>query len=222
MRPNPRAVPRIQLVDGRVPLLVVDDFYDDPDDVRALALRCDFTDAGGYPGTQAKIDRLTPVVFAALDRFASLISRCYGTRVRRRNVETDFATISMRPEDLRPQQMHPHVDHWLFSGLLYLTPGSESGTNFFRFRRSGKVTLDTPVEIQNWLAFINDPMNAPAGGGYVIDGNEHWELVHRVPGYFNRLLCFPTNIFHSGDVGPYAGQSELVNQRITQRFLALK
>ena len=54
---NPECAARMELVGGRIPVLVADDFYADPDAVRAHALSLPFAPPPyPYPGRLAEID----------------------------------------------------------------------------------------------------------------------------------------------------------------------
>jgi hypothetical protein len=201
---------------GRHRLLIVDDFYRDPDAVREGALRCDFRAGGHYPGVRAKLSNAEPGVAETLDFIRHLLPRTFAVESRTAEIVSDFALITTPPGQLSAVQKHPHADPCHIMGIVYLNPASNGGTSFYRHKQSGLDAV-TDAQAAAIFAYISDPRVSSALEGYISGTNDHWERIHSVAGRFNRFVAFEGNVLHSGDVFvPDAPAQE--RYRLTQRF----
>jgi hypothetical protein len=175
-------------------LLVVDGFYNDPDEVRALALGSDFSVRGNYPGLRTGpflhkgildgVQRLVevPIVWWPEDTYNGAFQ--YTTATDRTWVHTDHTTN--------------------YAGVLYLTPEAppNSGTAFFRHRPSGADHYPTDPDLQA-------ECEADAGNF------DRWVITDVVANFYNRMILFDSTRFHAS-VGTFG--SELANARLFQTF----
>ena len=198
------------MIAGKFPVVLVDGFYERPDDIRTAALTLQFRPPTNqpYPGKLAQIpanpsllDAVNSVTQMANSEFLPRADIEYrGTPVTAlRVVSTDFAIVDMHPTELEPVQRKPHIDPVAVFGLVYLNHESRGGTLFFR-----QTTEDTKeVRI-----------------GYLTVSDEHFELLGKIEPRFNRLAIYPGFVLHSGEIaGDWIENEErFTNPRLTQRF----
>jgi hypothetical protein len=185
----------------RSTFVVVDDFYDDPDDVRGRALALDFQRAEGanYPGvTAATPDDIEPTMTA----FARLLG---GIDLRCRRNEGAFRIATAA--DMATRHSIVHVDTPDFSAVIHLSPKSAEGTYFYRHRELGleRVSEADNLRPEVRQAIEDDTLDLDA-----------WEVTHMIPTRYNRLVVFDGKYFHSG---PHLLTGETLDEgRLTQNF----
>jgi hypothetical protein len=178
----------------RFTVVVVDAFYNDPDDVRRLALESDFSVRGNYPGVRTPpflhdgirdgIQHIvqSPIVFWPEDTYNGAFQ--YTTADDTTWVHSDHTTN--------------------FAGVLFLTPNPTpgSGTAFFRHRATGLDYYPTDPELQRRCE----------GDATRFDA---WEKTDVVSNAFNRLVLFDSTRFHASE-GTFG--STLADARLFQTF----
>jgi len=203
----------VEMIAGKFPVVLVDEFYERPDDIRAAALTLPFRKPTHqpYPGKLAQIppnpslrDAVNCVTqFANAEFLPRAPIRQRGNLVTSlRVVDTDFAVVDMHPDELEPVQRKPHVDPVPVFGLVYLNHEDRGGTLFFQ------QIADEPEEV---------------GPGYLTHSNEHFELLGKIEPRFNRLAIYPGFVLHSGEIAGdwIEGEERFTNPRLTQRFVFL-
>jgi uncharacterized protein DUF6445 len=210
---NPAAAGRMELVGGQIPVLIADDFYADPDAVRAHALSLPFAPPPyPYPGGLGAIDEANPSLAATRHAVLAMINRVYLPRIppiqgggRQINafarVMTDFARTDVHPDALSADQRRPHVDPVPVFGLVYLNREERGGTLFFR--DNGAPTADDQVQ------------------GYVTGDIPGFDLVGGIEGRFNRLAVYPGFVPHTAEIAGewIEGDDRFREPRLTQRFV---
>jgi len=203
----------VEMIAGKFPVVLVDEFYERPDDIRAAALTLPFRKPTHqpYPGKLAQIppnpslrDAVNCVTqFANAEFLPRAPIRQRGSLVASlRVVDTDFAVVDTHPDELEPVQRKPHVDPVPVFGLVYLNHEDRGGTLFFQ------QIADEPEEV---------------GPGYLTHSNEHFELLGKIEAKFNRLAIYPGFVLHSGEIAGdwIEGEERFTNPRLTQRFVFL-
>lgn len=203
---------RLDYLGGEIPVLLVDDLFEDPQGIRETALSLPFEPAGAhYPGRKAKL----PPGHQSLDTFirkvAGVVTAKYlpqlppfpdgRRRTRIQRIQSDFAITDARPGELTKEQTRPHIDNVPLFGLVYLNEEDRGGTLFFRPRSSHSAL--------------------PPRFGYQTDSDEFAELVGKIEGRFNRLAIYPGFILHTGEIkGDWIDRKErLSSPRLTQRLM---
>lgn len=168
---------------------IIDDFYDDPDYVRQIALSSTYdilpTNNGNWVGVSTNNSYVVQNLDAKISKHVKFHVR---TKVPTRN---GFFRRSFQGETTRH---FVHTDtppggsskiH--YTGVLYLTPPEYSngyrGTNFYRHKISGKIRVDTPNEFN----IMKDDMLIP----------DLWELTDSIDFVYNRMLLIHGDYFHS-------------------------
>ena len=208
---SPKLNIRFEKLGGRVPVILIDNFYRRPDDIRVTALTLSFEKPKmPYPGKIAEIPGTNRSLREVRNRVLELVNRKYLQHVpiavnrqpvaEFRQLFMDFAVVDVHPDDLTPIQRHPHIDPVPVFGLVYLNSDDRGGTLFF----------DRKIPIGE----------TTAGTGYFTGSTEEFELVGKIEPAYNRLAIYPGFVPHSGEIqGDWIrGDERFTNPRLTQRF----
>jgi|HubBroStandDraft_2_1064218.scaffolds.fasta_scaffold488583_2 hypothetical protein len=182
-------------------LLVVDDFYDDPDAIRARALELDYRRPEGvnYPGVEAA----NPTdATATMSRFSKLLG---GIDIKYHRHEGVFRVTTEADMPLRKSMVH--VDTPDYSAIIHLSMGVTEGTYFYRHRALDLERVSPEDNLRPIVrrAIESDTLNLSA-----------WEVLCTVPMKYNRLVIFDGKYFHSG--AHRLTGSSLAEGRMTQHF----
>jgi Family of unknown function (DUF6445) len=177
-------------------LIVVDDFLQDPDAVRRLALAQPFvkTHSAGVR-TEQQFLHVAPY----REEFERLLGRRltnWDDNSANGRFQCCFAT------DAIPY----HSDSQSRAGVLFLTPDApvEAGLSLFRGRLSGLRRRSPDARL----------MELTFGGGAEFD-RSRWEEVDRIGNVYNRLVLFDAHLAHGATA--YFG-SDVTNGRLFQNF----
>jgi hypothetical protein len=219
MRINPAATLRIEHPRG-VPVLYIDDFYADPDAVRARALQARYDlSIAQYPGRHAALDKGDADVGELLDTLARTLTALGDRAYRGADISTDFSIVTTRPGDLLAIQKHPHIDPTPALGLVYLTPGSIEGTCFFHNEMLDTHVVVTEAQMQAYAGFVDQHGKQMAPSGYSLDDHPVWKKFYTIEPVFNRFVFYPGNVFHSIDIRHIDENIDMERVRVTQRFI---
>ncbi len=170
-------------------LIIVDEFFPDPQDVRSFALEHDFTQPAEhegieYPGfVKAKDERFV----AYLEQ---MIQNAMGFAVKGQGV----CFVAGTEEHRTQQWIHADTTCAKFAGVIYLFEEAGFGTQFWRNAVSGKEILQEHVEHK---ARFCSPEEIAIDLQQAGKGPELWDKTDYADSKFNRFIMFPTNRFHS-------------------------
>lgn len=173
-------------------IVVVDNFYNNPVDVRNYAFMQQFDVAGNYPGFRTK-----SVLNTSMQDTIQRIIRPHGGNVTNWN-STGAGYTGAYQYCTVNDKTWIHADIYnTWSGVCYLTPIAplNSGTAFYRHKKSFQ---------RNYIDNFFD------GSNY-----DDWEEVDYVANIFNRLILFKGSLFHAAK--NYFG-TDLVSSRLIQVF----
>jgi hypothetical protein len=207
---------------NKIPVTVLDDFFETPDLVRNYALNLEYGKTGPYvPGIRSRF------LHQIDDRFhhylnKKLFSLFFDLSTHEFNctVQSQFQLISGKYEE---GWVHDDIDdsHWDFAGVVYLTPNAplSGGTSIYRQRTD--VDYDAvDYDAQNKLKslFYNDKPVDVAEYRAVRDAhNSRYEETLAVNNVYNRLVVYPTDQLHRAR--EYFG-SDKTDNRLTLVFFA--
>ncbi len=174
-------------------IIVVDDFYQNPDAVRALALNADYRDVTklNYPGFQSVNSYSSTKI---IDKIAGIL----GCELEVDSEKHTFGKFRIMLKE-GGSQLKVHLDgHADWTGVLYLSnPNSFSGgTGFYRHKKTG---LEGPVSPERLKDFSYSDWQHLEKDLIEKDtlNPEAWEETAFVGMKFNRLVLFQGNkIFH--------------------------
>lgn len=188
-------------------LIIVDNFYNNVNEVRSFVLTQEFTVKGNYPGQRTvsyATEDLKNIIQKYVEPFAGKIIEFPIPKLD----QSDAATIyngSFQYTVARDRSWI-HTDKWNnWAGVLFLTPEAplSAGTAFYRFMDGSRSQEDT-----NFL------QNQDQIDRFTQDLTK-WELVDRVGNVFNRLILFDAHNYHMSQ--DYFGDSK-ENSRLFQVF----
>ena len=158
-------------------LMVIDNFYNNANEVRDYILTQDFNITGNYPGKRTKsyaTNALKDTIEKYIEPFGGKIID-FPMLVDSYNGAFQYTTSRERS--------WIHVDscnNW--GGVLYLTPDPppNSGTGFYKFKEG---------------SMFQEPEKKSDTDKYSQDITK-WELIDQVGNVFNRLVLFNSKRFH--------------------------
>ena len=172
--------------------IVVDNFYDNVDEVRSFALAQEYDVKGNYPGNRTKSFASNISVKETIQRILSPLGKISNwPTVNSYNGAFQITTASDR------SWIHSDATTG-WAGVCYLTPNAplEGGTGFYKLKSTGELSS-------------ND---------YYVDNAQDlskWELVSSVGNVYNRLILYRATQYHSSM--DYFGK-DLQDGRLFQTF----
>jgi hypothetical protein len=204
---------------NNIPALCIDDFYSDPDSVRALALKQEYSVPveGNYPGKRTKrLDELDKNFFnqfcnKLLSVFFDLDSESISYEI-----DTSFQLIpSVDPNPMSPKNMGwVHYDeNVIFAGVIFLTPKIDlnCGTSIFKLVDKEKLDLSNAKK-----DFYKNGIDSDYDNRIQRHRDAYIETI-RFNNVYNRLIAFDSSCAHG--VNSYYSDSDL---RLTQVFFVTK
>lgn len=157
-------------------LMIIDNFYINPDNVRAFALSQDFNITGNFPGVRTKPylpDDVKQAIQLCVKNLAGNVTNWFdGTEHQGYSGAFQLTTANDRT--------WIHADYYSdWAGVCYLTPNAPTsgGTGLYRHKTTGEYKK------------VNNDHN---GYDYTT-----WELVDVVGNKYNRLVLYRGNSFHA-------------------------
>ena len=190
----------------RAPLLVIDEFAPDPEQLVALAAPKHFrATTRHFPGIRAQAPRsyqrlLLEALRRTLTDFFGLAGNSLSFSM------CHYSLVTTPPERLAPIQRIPHIDSVDGGGLAtvhYLFRGPYGGTAFYRHRSTGYESVDADRGRHYFAALERELTGPHAPPAAYIDGDTPlFEEIARQEGAFNRILVYRRNSLHSGSIAP--------------------
>jgi hypothetical protein len=207
----------VERIGDDCPIMVIDNFFSDPDAVRCLGLDGRYDSSlAFYPGLHSRIGEASLAGFFAT--LARLLAVFGYSQVRPQSFLSDFSIVTTAAVDMLSSQKHPHIDGLPLAGVVYLTPHMDVGTSFFRHVPLGLSMLKTEPEIHRYNAWLQEFGEATQPAGYAVESTGVWHKLHAIEGKYNRMVIYPGNAFHSIDMRDIASQQTIASARLTQRI----
>jgi hypothetical protein len=157
-------------------ILVVEDFYKDPDAIRAMALEADYgRDLDYFKGERSTERYLLPWVREEFCRLLNIDISGWLTH----GANGVFQKTTWN------DPLVYHHDSQDYAAAIYLNPEGGPGTSFWRHRLGGRKAPVTEVQAE-WIYNPAELISA-----------ENWIEVDRVDGLYNRLVIWDAKLIHS-------------------------
>jgi hypothetical protein len=199
-------------------IVVIDNFYDNPDEIRELATQLVYTkkDNAVYPGAEAYSDKYDWETVKAKIRKHIDEDVDYPCPKNPSFQQGKFRVAVASDQKERPDLVHEDLQRW--GGVVYLTLPKycQGGVAFYRHKATGALNstpewfknvfpnlsaLPKEERIKIILAEFKDPTK--------------WEMTGQIPMQFNRVVILMAKCFH-GSTGIFGKNIE--DGRLTQHF----
>lgn len=187
------------------PLIVIDDFWPDPDMLREDAAALRMGQIGPhYPGIRADVPpRLAETMRR---RIAPLLAEHFGLDPAPAVSEAYYSLVTTPPGDLVPIQRLPHFDGVQPSRialLLFLGHGDQGGTAFYRQRATRFESVDA-ARLADFERALEDDVRVHGmpEPSYISGDTPLYERIAVQPGAFNRALVYAGNTLHCAHLPP--------------------
>lgn len=191
--------PLARLGREQVPLWIVDEAHPDPAALVAAAGAASFAASAGdlYPGLRA------PAPAAWATWLAETLPQWPGLE-RAKLLRADFAVTTRDPASLAPVQRIPHFDDPaddMLALVHYLCAPPHGGTSFHRHRATGfeRITAARAPAWRQALAADAARHGLPPAAYHTGD-TATFERIGAAALRHNRVILYPANCLHSGDV----------------------
>lgn len=185
------------IVDKRIPATIVDNFFDDPDEIRNYALSLPFDCPRGlYPGIRTEqISLINPVLYNTLNsRILSLFFNQY-TDTLNVTIESQFQIIPGKFETGWAHQ-DTDVSGRNLAGVIYLTPNAPLHAGTGIYRKLSEPNYES-LRLRNEYYFNNGEISNLENYKKQRDEyNSHFESVLDIKNVYNRLIIYDTSGFH--------------------------
>ena len=166
----------------RVNTLIIDEFYENHEEVREFAIQQDFSVDGNYPGYRTVSflnDSIKETLQSIIRPFAGEITKW----------ETEYTGCFQYT--VADDRSWIHTDSYTdWAGVLYLTPDAPltAGTGLFRHKQTGESV---------WRHQDHTPEEAKLAPHFN-QGRDitKWDMVDRFGNVFNRLVMYRGDLFH--------------------------
>lgn len=212
------------------PVLLLDNAYPNPEQLQAEAGKLhefEVFQADHYPGvkrhTQVEYSTWLAQLLARLAPFYQCFELPESAKPR---VLTSTYSITTTPaEKLRPVQMLPHIDTAeprIFAAVHYLSDPALSfgGTCFYRHNHT-QIERVQRAQLPEYAACVKQEAmrdQRHLSPRYIAATDPRFTLIGTVENRFNRLVIYPANLLHSGDISPipsHIGCQTVAKSRLT-------
>ena len=197
------------------PIIIINDFVTEPETLISLA--CDGTSYHAqptdyYPG----IRKPSPSNYGELlcSQLFELLNNTYQLKgaSTAKTILSAFSISTTPPNQLRPIQMLPHFDtseNNQFALVHYLCGTEHGGTSFYRHKKTGyeRITQTRFAKYATLLKHQAKAENLHLSPAYIANDSSLFERIHGVEARKNRVVIYPSNLLHSGNIQPQQGLS---------------
>ena len=190
----------------KIPMLVVDNFLSDPE---ALVQYCVDTNSFNttdnfYPGQRMPAPEF--YIRAIHHYLGNLIDSVFGLKKSEwQGGRSVYSIVVTHPSDMKAQQCIPHVDSFKSNDLAcihYLCDSTKGGTSLYRHKKTGyEIINNERIASFNQVA-VEEGVLEVIPKSYMNGSNDFFEQIACVDSLFNRIVIYPTNVLHSGNIAP--------------------
>ncbi|RZJ00873.1 MAG: hypothetical protein EON90_05580 [Brevundimonas sp.] len=185
------------------PVVVIDGFSPDPDQLIRDARGLDFRPLGEfYPGVRAPV---RPSYFQGVDRvLAGVMREVFGATDRIAFNRALYSLTTTPPADLSLAQRIPHIDgvaEGMIAIIHYLSPDDQGGTAFYRQRSTGFETV-TAANHRAYLDALRADIetHGEPGPAYIAGDTPLFSETAAYDAVFNRALIYRSSLLHCARV----------------------
>lgn len=198
--------PPISVNDKTPAVIVVDNYYSDPDQVREYAMTLDFNPNVKYhKGSRTEVKTLFE---GTKQSFEKLLGRNI-TVWEEHNYNGVFQFCTAQ------EPLVYHTDNQSYAAVVFLTPDAppECGTSFYKSKFNGLMAYPTPADCKKLGKSENELFDEMFSGNFY--DKTRWDLVDVVGNVYNRLVIFDAKRVHAASA--YFGD-KMENSRLFHMF----
>ena len=189
-------------------VIIVDDFYTNPDEIRNYALSINYSEPENHGAVGYRCENGKKIFDGTKDYFEKILN----TRIQSHSSVGgwDYGTNGCFQWCPLGTPLVYHADSQEYAGIIYLTPDAppECGTSFLRHNKY-KITNGNEIfKKHDW-----DNSDVKYKDPFINKLN--WELVDKIGNVYNRLVIFKSHSVHA--VSEYFGE-DIHNSRLFQLF----
>lgn len=199
-------------------VIVLDNFYDDPEKIREIAYSMDFTykENAAYPGREAYIE------LAQWSEIRSTLKNYIPEDVnapcpkKSGFLQGKFRLALLEDIVKRIDYVHEDVQKW--SGIIYLSlpEDCQGGVAFYKHKKTGAYNLSQKWIEENFEKTLKESPDIFISELKAHFKNENnWECIGQIPMRYNRAVLLMGQCFH-GSTGIFG--DSIKNGRLTQHF----
>lgn len=201
------------------PYLCMDNFYENPDEVRKFALECEYeSNDGRWPGKRTKL--LHEINKPLFEKFCGkLLSLFFSLNSYiEYDIDTMFQIVDqMDPDPLSPNNVgwiHSDSEYHILAGVIYLSKKSipENGTSIFNIQNENTL-IDSKYKYDYYRSGINRGHEEE-----LTQHNSSFIETIRFNSVYNRIIVFPSDSYH----GVNSFNNFFNEPRLTQPFFVRK
>jgi len=188
----------------QTPLLVIDNFIQDAHLlVEFCELNTQFSKVDNfYPGL--RMEAPTKYLQSIHHYLVELLEGVFELpRDKMAGGKSLYSIVVTPPDQLEPIQCIPHIDSYLSGDLAcvhYLCDKEKGGTSLYRHRKTGYETItSTNIDFYKECLFNEGALELEKKS-YMNGSNNYFEQIAEVDAVFNRIIIYPSNILHSGNI----------------------
>jgi hypothetical protein len=189
----------------KTPLVVIDNFLQDPEALIDFCVEsAAFNNADSfYPGLRMPAPEL--YLQSIHYFFGDLFAEVFGLgKDQWLGGKSLYSMVITPPDQLSPQQCLPHVDSFRSGDLAcvhFLCGEDKGGTSLYRHKSTGFERLDD-VRIEQYDQKVIAEGALEHAKAYMNGSTDSFERIASISPKFNRLLVYPGNLLHSGNIAP--------------------
>ena len=182
-----------------LPIAIVDNFADDPDQLIAFACEAHFEKIGAfYPGPRARAPSAYMTGVASI--VAPVVSALFGGGDSLRLDRALFSIATTPPKELTLAQRFPHIDsvnERAIAIVHYLSQNEFGGTAFYRHRATGFESVSEARHARYLDKLKSDILKfGEPSPAYIAGDTTLFEQIGRVEAKFNRAVIYRSNQLH--------------------------
>jgi hypothetical protein len=198
-------------------LYVIDDFYENPDEIRNIALNVEFhkrKDAP-YPGFEGQSTESWDKVIGTIKGI--IPEACELSDANYKYPQGKFHLAYAADQAVRNVGVHVDIPRWSAVIFLSKTPDMKGGIHWYKHKATGART-DSQEFIEYCMNFIG-PQERDQMKTHIMKYSniaDEWEEIQRVAMVYNRMVLFRADFFHANS---YLFGDNKENGRLTQHFV---
>ncbi|MBV1908852.1 MAG: hypothetical protein KUG78_05985 [Kangiellaceae bacterium] len=185
------------------PLLVVDNFVNEVDDLINFATQLKFeANSNFYPGIRAEAS-LAYQQFVLENLQQTLLEFFQLKANKLKFALSHYSLVTSTPSQLHLLQRIPHFDSLDSDGLAavhYLFKGDLGGTSFYKHRDTQFESVNESRRQEYFESMKRNGSNNMPSAEYINGDTVLYERISKQQGIFNRIIIYRRNVLHSGSI----------------------